>query len=185
MSLINALTIHRKAFIARRQQQAGISMLDFLVYIGVAVVIITLVLYVAGVVRGRADVLNAEQDIVSLAEATRAAYATQSTYGTADITTYLANSNDTLGSLRKTVSGSTVTLTNKWNGSVAVVGANSSFNLTYNTMPKAICNKILPRLLSPNWLSVTVGSTALALPISPPAADAACAASNNLTLVAS
>jgi PilS N terminal len=165
--------------------QRGISMLDFLIYVGVAVAIITLVLFIASTVRSRTDAIAAEQDLITLSESTKSAFATQSNYGTADITTYLANSNDTLGSLRKTVSGSTVTLTNKWQGTVSVTGATNQFSIVYNAMPKAICNKVLPRLQSPNWAGVTVGSTALTLPVSPPAADAACSATSNLTLTAS
>ncbi len=179
------MQLKRSARLAPKRHQRGLSMLDFIIYIGLAVFVISLVLYVASIVRNRADVVATEQEITILGEATRNAFATQNSYGTADITTYLANSNDVIGSLRKTVSGATTTLTNKWGGSVSVTGNTTSFTLVYNSMPKAVCNKLLPRLLTPNWTSVTVGSTAVTIPVSPVAADAACAASNNLTLVGS
>jgi len=166
-----------------KSSQRGLSMLDFIIYIGVAVVIISLILYVASIVRDRTDAVASEQEITVLGEATRAAFATQNSYGTADITTFLANSNDVPGSLRKTVSGSTTTLTNKWNGAVTVTGNTTSFSIDYKNMPKSVCNKLLPRLLKPNWTSVTVGSTAVTIPVSPVQADAACAASNDVVLV--
>ena len=165
----------RATGIASRRSQRGISILDFGIYLGVVVVLIGIIIGLAALVQVRMHTTRTEQELVWLNESTKASFATQSTYGTADVTSYLANSGDSVpSSLKKTVTGTTVTLANKWGGAVSVTGNNTAFNISYAAMPKTVCNRVLPRLATPQWSAVTVGGTAVALPVTPVSADTAC-----------
>ena len=164
---------------ARKAQLGFVALIDLLIAVGIIFVLAAALLAVAALVTGGADSLKTEQEITGLRVGTLTAFSTQSSYGSSDITTYLANSNDVPDTLKRSGTGP-ITLTNKWNGAVSVVGASTSFNISYAAMPKAMCNKILPRLKATDWNSVTVGSTAVSLPVSPTAADAACGATNTL-----
>jgi type II secretory pathway pseudopilin PulG len=166
------------------KKQRGVALIDLGIALGALAVLIAIVVALAAYVTTGSDNRRVEQELIGINTATKAAFATQSTYGSAALTTYLSNSADIPSTLKRTVSGSTVTLNNKWNGAVAVTGNNATFTVQYDGVPKAICNKVLTRLTSPEWNSVTVGSTAVTLPVTPAGADAACTATNNLTLVA-
>ena len=164
---------------ARKAQLGFIALIDLLIGVGIIFVLAAALLAVASLVSGGADSLKTEQEITGLRVGTLTAFSTQSSYGTADITTYLANSNDVPDTLKRSGTGP-ITLSNKWNGAVSVTGNSTSFDISYAGMPKAMCNKILPRLKAGDWNSVTVGSTAVTLPVSPTVADTACAATNTL-----
>lgn len=130
---------------ARKAQLGFVALIDLLIAVGIIFVLGAALLAVAAMVSGGADSLKTEQEVTGLRVGTVTAFSTQSSYGTADITTYLATSNDVPDTLKRNGTGP-ITLTNKWNGAVSVTGAASSFNISYAAMPKAMCNKILPRL---------------------------------------
>lgn len=167
----------------RKTQRGFIALLDLVVGVAVIVGLIAAVLAIASLATGGSDGLKAEQEMLGLRVGTVTAFSTQPNYGTADITTFLANSTDVPDTLKRSGTGP-ITLTNKWGGAVSVVGATASFNINYAGLPKNMCNKILPRLKASDWSAVSVGSTAITLPVTPIAADAACAATNALVLSA-
>lgn len=175
----------RRSIPTQSRLKKGFTLIELGIAILVSFVVVAIALAVAGLVTTNTDAKRAEQELLVIGSAARTAFTTSSDYGTVDLTTYLANSADIPDTLKKTVSGSTTTLSNKWNGGVSVKGATTSFILSYAAMPKTVCNKILPRLKTPDWSTVTVGSTAVTLPISALAADTACAATNTVVLTAS
>lgn len=161
----------------KKQKQKGFSVLDLVIWVGAVFVLLAILFAVVPALRSNSDALRVEQELLGLNAAIGATYSTQTTFGTADITSYLASSSDVPATLKRAGSAGAITLTNKWGGAVTVVGATTSYSINYAGLPKAVCNKTLTRLRAQDWTTVSAGGAALALPVPPATADAACAAS--------
>ena len=181
----NLTALQRGKRAARPIQRGFMALTDMTAWIGVAILIVAAVLALGTLALRGSDGLRTEQELNGLRIGTVSTFSTQPEYGTADMTTFLSNSGDVPDTLKRTVSGSSTTLTNKWGGAVSVVGAGTSFNVNYAAMPKAICNKIVSKLKASDWRGVSVGGVAVTLPASTVVADATCTASNDFVLNAS
>ena len=182
---ISALQLKRDAKAARAKQGGFVMIPEWVLWVGLVVIALTLLF---GLYRGAStgtDAVKIEEELIGIRSATISAFSTQGTYGTADVTAFLANSSDIPTTLKRNGTGAGVTITNKWGGAVSVVGNGANFLLNYGAIPKEMCNKIATRLNNGDWPTITIKGTAATVPLSPAAADAACTASNAFVLTGS
>ena len=183
--LISAILLKRRASVYKLKQGGFVMIPEWVLWVGLVVVALTLLFGLYRSASTGTDAVKIEEELVGIRSATISAFSTQGTYGTSDVTAFLANSSDIPTTLKRNGTGAGVTITNKWGGAVSVVGNGANFLLSYGAVPKEMCNKIATRLNNGDWPTITINGTASTVPLSPAAADAACSASNAFVLTGS
>ena len=153
-------------------KQTGASLMEALAFIIISLLVVGGAVAMWSMTSNGGKENAAMNQIVSIQMSYRGAYSGQSTYGSGDITDTQKLPSDLK------VSGTTVT--NGWNGTVAVTGAGATFTITWGGVPNVSCPKIA--ISKSDWSAVSINGTSQTLPVSTAAATAACNAGTN-TLV--
>lgn len=122
------------------------------------------------------------RNVASVQSTTRSVWTGKSGYGTDPINPILINLKSVPGDWH--VSGASIT--HQFQGNVAIKGETSSFTITLDKLPPAVCAKVLGSLTS-NWSSAKVGTSPeiTNLPVAPHVANGKdyCMQSDAVTVV--
>ncbi|HEX7685805.1 MAG TPA: type 4 pilus major pilin [Trinickia sp.] len=161
-----------------RHRQRGASLLEGIAYLGIAAIVVIGAIALLRTAFGSANANTMLEQLSSLQTATRKLYmTTQGNYGTGSLNGPLIAAGAVPQGMSVSASGSTVT--NSWGGDVAVTGASTSFTIDYKNVPQDVCVDALTGTTT-SWTSVVIGTgSSLPTPVSPAAAQTACATGSN------
>lgn len=161
--------------------QRGASLLEGIAYLGVAAVVVLGAVSLLTSAFSSAQTNRVVEELVSIRTAVKKLYMGQpGVYPAGSLNQSLA----TVRALPSSLAVNTTdwSITNAWNGAVAITGAGATFTISYAGIPRAECVSILSGVTG--WTSVAQGSnTVTAFPITPAVAASTCAASGNSTVV--
>jgi hypothetical protein len=159
--------------------ERGTSLLESLAYLGIAALIILGAIALLTGAFSSSNSNTAEQQISAIRSGVKKLYAGQpSGYGTGSQLATLVPAKVFPASL--TIGGTTAapTVTNTFGGAVDVIGASSSFQVSYAGVPRDVCVNLVA--VNSDWTSVQVnGGTALSTPVTPTAATSACSVTSS------
>ncbi|WP_116137966.1 type 4 pilus major pilin [Trinickia diaoshuihuensis] len=159
-----------------RRAQRGATLLEAIAYLGIAaIVVIGAIALLNGAFSSASSNQTAEQ-VTAIQTGIKKLYMGQ-TNGYNGLTTAVAIS---AGVIPKTLVINTTnnTVTDPWGGAVTITGTGAgTFTIEFDTVPKDVCINAVSA--GGTWTAVSVGGTAQAVPVTPSAAEAACAAANN------
>jgi len=156
-------------------RHAGASLLEAIAFLGVAATIIVGAVALLSTAFSGARSNRSQEEVVAISTGVKRLFMSQAgSYGTADLTEALVNAKVFPSTLA--VSGTTVS--NAWNGAVAVTGATSTFTISYAAVPQDVCVELVAD--SGQWIGVTVnGGASMAPPIAVATASGACNSATN------
>lgn len=160
-----------------RRSQQGVSLLEAIAFLGIAAVVILGAIALLNNGFSSANSNRAQEEVSAIRTGVKRLYMGQaSSYGTSNMNATLISANVFPSTLATDAASGSVL--NSWNGDVQVVGATATFLISYASVPKDVCINLVSA--NSDWLAVTVnGGGALALPVTPAAAETACNAAAN------
>lgn len=163
----------------KRNKQTGASLIEIISYLGVASIVIIGAVMLLGTAFGGASSNRAMQEVSALQLNVKKLHMAQGGgYGTASMNETLIKAGQ-IPSTLKAQTASPWGITNSWNGAVVITGATSNFTIEYAGIPQAICVDLLSSQGGSQWSGITVGGSAVATPVTPAAAAAACSGATN------
>lgn len=171
--------VHSTTIVGR---QRGASLIESLSYLGVAAIVVGGAAMLISQAFGGANSNRAVQEIVSLQIETKKMFmGQQAGYGTTNFNNVLIAGDKVPATL--SVSG-TSTITNAWNGAVALSGATSgsTFTISYAAVPQDVCVDMLTALGTQNWVGLTVNGTVRSVPVTPANATTWCVSGGNTVM---
>ncbi len=171
----------RRLFAQRADKRnAGVTMMELLVWIAVAGIILAGVIVTFQKVLGGNKTNTAQTQLMELQTGIRNLWANTNDFGTGDLTATLKSANQLPATM---IDGANVV--NPWGGSVTVTGATAQFTIQFNGVPTDACTK-LSLVSAANTAgagsgitSVKVNGSTLSIPVAPAAATAACGQSGS------
>ena len=174
--------MNRNARIARNIQpfrttrQRGASLLEVIAYLGIAAIVVLGAVSMLGSAFSNAQSNRTNEEVVSIRTGIKRLYMGQAaSYGAASINEQAIKARILPATLA--VSGNDIK--NAWNGAVTLTGVTSTFDIKYAGVPQDACITILSG--ANGWSKVKVGAAndITAFPITPAAAQTACAGATN------
>lgn len=164
---------------ARPFRQRGASLLEGIAYLGIAAIVVLGAVSLLTGAMSSAKSNQTTEELMALRTAVKKLYAGQ-TYPNGSLLGTITAANAVPGTL--VVSGSTIT--NSWNGAVAINGlaSGTQFEIVYNDIPKDVCVSALSG--ATGWASVRqgTGTSYTSFPLTPANATDVCAnAANDVT----
>jgi hypothetical protein len=160
-----------------RRAQRGATLLEAIAYLGIAaIVVIGAIALLSGAFSSASSNQTAEQ-VTAIQTGIKKLYMGQAN-GYAGLNTAVAIS---AGVIPTTLHIDTAnnTVTDSWGGAVTITGAGAgSFTIEFDSIPSDVCVNAISA--GGTWTAVSVGGTAQNVPVTPDAAQKACAASNNI-----
>lgn len=161
------------------KKQAGASLIEFMIYVGLAALVIAGAVNWAISASTQQSVNGLLSDLTGLNSTIKALFRGQSTYGTVSLNTVLIANKRLPNSM--TVSGSTVK--HSLGGDLTVTGADTIYTMTLTEIPTEVCTEVAAK--SNGFKSIKIGSAAAItdFPISVATASTQCSASEKVTLI--
>ncbi len=160
-------------------KQRGASMLESIAFLGIAAIVVLGAIALLTTGFSGANSNRVLEEIGAVRTGVKRLYMGQSaSYGDAVL-------NDSLIAAKvfpTTLAVQGANVLNAWNGAVTVTGLNANFEIAYDSVPQDVCINLASA--AGDWLAISVNGAALALPVTPAAAGAACAATNAITWTA-
>ncbi|MBR8185333.1 type 4 pilus major pilin [Burkholderia ambifaria] len=163
-----------------RASQRGASLLEAISYLGVAAIVVIGAIALLNGAFNSASTNAVNEQVSAIQSGVKKLYMGQpGGYGNLG-NSVLASAGVFPSTL--TPSGDQNTVTNTWNGAVAVAGAGSTFTITYDNVPRSVCVNAVTA--GGNWVSIAInGKTETAMPVSPDLAATDCSSDTANTIV--
>jgi len=164
---------------AKLSRQAGASLLEAIAFLGVAATIIVGAVALLSTAFSSARSNRSQEEVVAISTGVKRLFMSQAgAYGTGDLNEALIRAKIFPSTLA--VSGTTVS--NAWNGAVAVTGNTATFDISYANVPQDVCVELVAT--SGQWIGVSVnGGAAMTPPIALAAASEACSGATTNTIL--
>lgn len=167
----------------RLRRHRGVTMLEVLIWLGIAALILAGAAYAGNTAMHQHRVNQARQQLMEMQARIAPLYHAHGALGSAEITQMLIN-RGTIPSRMVSGAGASQSVTNPWRGAVTVHGLGvAEFAITYAAVPRAACAELATSFADGEgggFLDVQVNSTTLSPPVTPAEVDSACVASNTL-----
>ncbi|MBR7963675.1 pilus assembly protein [Burkholderia vietnamiensis] len=163
-----------------RAAQRGASLLEAISYLGVAAIVVIGAIALLNGAFNSASTNAVNEQVSAIQSGVKKLYMGQpGGYGNLG-NSVLASAGVFPSTL--TPSGDQNTVTNTWNGAVAVAGNGSTFTISYGNVPRSVCVNAVTA--GGNWVSIAInGKTESTTPVSPDVAATDCSSDTANTIV--
>lgn len=173
---------------AGKRGQAGLTLLEAIAFLAIAGLVVGGALAMYSSASNSQSTGQTISEFQSVKASVKSLYAAPAGYGTVSVNGVLVSAKK----VPSTLTASGTTITNFWGGGVVVMGATTTFYVSYDAVPQAVCVGMLSGITASNdWQGYNVVAAAAAVgamtaitgQIPPATAATACAnASNKVTL---
>jgi hypothetical protein len=179
--IVMSASLPRDARRARRRQR-GASLLEGIAYLGIAAIVVIGAIALLRTAFGSANANTMLEQLSSMQTATRKLYmTTQGNYGAGSLDAPIIAAGAVPQGMSVNVNAATIT--NAWGGAVTLVGANTTFTISYANVPQDVCVDALTGTTTGFTTVAVNGAAALPTPVSPAAATGACNGGNANAIV--
>ena len=151
-------SLARKQTLMTRRKQAGVTLIEAASTLGLFALLVGGALMMFGSSNNSQGASQHTAEATGLRLAMKQMFNGQGNYGSATAT--YASANGTLVTANKvpsTMSASGTTITNKWGGTVAVMGNNVQFYVSTASVPQDVCVTMVSTAIQQGWSTVGAG----------------------------
>ena len=156
-----------------RRRQRGASLLEGIAYLGIAAIVVIGAIALLRTAFGSANANTMLEQLSSMQTAARKLYmTTQGNYGAVSLDGPIIAAGAVPQGMA--VNAANATITNAWGGTVTLTGANTTFTISYENVPKDVCVDALTGTTTGFTQVAVDAAAAVPTPVSPSDAATAC-----------
>ncbi|HEX7682872.1 MAG TPA: type 4 pilus major pilin [Trinickia sp.] len=156
-----------------RRRQRGASLLEGIAYLGIAAIVVIGAIALLRTAFGSANANTMLEQLSSMQTAARKLYmTTQGNYGAVSLDGPIIAAGAVPQGMA--VNTANATITNAWGGTVTLTGANTTFTISYENVPKDVCVDALTGTTTGFTQVAVDAAAAVSTPVSPSDAASAC-----------